>query len=666
MVPQLVASLALLSLTWHELRWPAVGVAAFGGLLVLAAVTAPCVSRLRMGRWATVCCAIAVAALVAAGTLAVAPGTTDGYGYWVAGESGILIGVIFFVRGAWAGGAALLLDLAVLTAGLLAVGNAMPGGGWVGILASPVLGGGLGAGFRLAFRSLASSTERQLAGYQERLRRQARAEAMRRVDRTALDHARRVAGPILARVAGGEPAGPGLRTAAELGGATLRDELLAPGFLPGELAGRVREARREGARITVQSPRPRDPELAAAARDLLAAAIGPRPAAEADRAAREAGAGSGGASGGGAAEVTLHIHPPAGGQRALLIMRVGARAGAPVLAQAGAPVGAAAGLAAIRDQAARHRARLSELAGGDVLVRLEAANRPARPGQPPGRGGPPGQTGPAGRDSPLPAVRLGPPQDPVGDPAGPGTLRGRLRPGRLPGCRAGPERTHDLRRIPGRRPLGHPADGGGGRAGRRAAPRRGPGGCRGGGWCGRAAAGRRGPGGGGGRGRTGRGRTGLRWAGRGRRRGGGTLRCRLGGGRGDGRRRAAGGLRCRLGGRHDGRRRTAGGLRRGCRGRRSGLAGRLVRRRRTGHDGDRRGQDALGLADQMLGLRRRRRDHRPGDRVPEVGRIAVQLAGQRLLIVGQSGGQAGPGTGRLASGAAQPDELAVDRAHAPG
>jgi hypothetical protein len=355
MVPQLVASLALLSLTWHELRWPAVGVAAFAGLLVLAAVTAPCVSRVRMGRWATVCCAIAVAALVAAGTLAVAPGTTDGYGYWVAGESGILIGVIFFVRGAWFGGAALLLDLAVLTAGLLA--NDMTGGAWVGILASPVLGGGLGAGFRLAFRSLARSTERQLAGYRERLRRQARAEALRRVDRTALDHARRVAGPILARVAGGEPAWPGLRTAAELGGATLRDELLAPGFLPGDLAGRVREARRAGARITVQSPRPRDAELAAAARDLLTAALAP----------------------GGAAEVTLHIHPPAGGQRALLIMRVCGLA--------------VAGQAAIRDRARRHRARLSELGGGDVLVRLEAAARPAHSGD--STAGPGGSSAPS-------------------------------------------------------------------------------------------------------------------------------------------------------------------------------------------------------------------------------------------------------------------------------
>ena len=114
----------------------------------------------------------AVTALVAAGTLAVAPGTTDGFSFWVTGHTGIVIAAVYFVRG-------------------------------------PVPG------------------------------------------LTALEYARRVAGPVLARAASARTPDPDLRMAAALAGATLRDEFLAPGFLTAALAERVRAARMAGTRVTV-------------------------------------------------------------------------------------------------------------------------------------------------------------------------------------------------------------------------------------------------------------------------------------------------------------------------------------------------------------------------------------------------------------------------------
>jgi signal transduction histidine kinase len=345
MLPQLLGSLALLILSWGELRWPAAGLAGYAGLFGLTALSARNVSRVRMTPLTAVGYAAAVAVLVELATLAVAAGTTDGYAYWVAGESGILIGVLFFLRGPAFGLSALALDLAALSAGLIAAGNAISSGGWVGILASPVLGGGLGVAFRIAFRSLSAYTERQLADYGLRLRRQARAEAMSRVDRTALEHARQLAGPVLSLVASGQPPSVALRAEAEMAGAVLRDELLAPGFLTADLAWRVRSARICGALVTVRSPRQHDAALTEAARQLLAATLG--------------GGGGGGDDGDGAvADATLHVHPPAEGQPALLALHVRGRTGT--------------SQAAVRACARRQGAVLSDLGDGELLIRLSA------------------------------------------------------------------------------------------------------------------------------------------------------------------------------------------------------------------------------------------------------------------------------------------------------
>ena len=72
-----------------------------------------------------------------------------------------------------------------------------------------VAGSAVVATMLAAFRSLSSRTESQLAEYGDRLRRQARAEAVSRVDNAALDHARRVAGPVLERGHLQPDAGPG-------------------------------------------------------------------------------------------------------------------------------------------------------------------------------------------------------------------------------------------------------------------------------------------------------------------------------------------------------------------------------------------------------------------------------------------------------------------------
>jgi signal transduction histidine kinase len=340
MLPQQLSYLALLCLRWPDLRWPSAAVAVFAGLFVLTAASARNVSRIQMTPRAAGSLMTAVTALVAVGTLAVTPGTTDAFAYWIAGESATLIGVIFFLRGLSAGLPALALDLAALTAGLLAAGDTMPAGGWVGILGSPILGAGAGMGFLAAFRRLSSNTEHQLADYRERLRRQALAAAMSRADSAALQHAREIAGPVLSQVASGQPPSPALRTAVELASATLRDELLAPGFLTTTLAGLVRAARASGAHITVNSARPENTALTKSARQLLAAALACADA---------------------VTDVTLHVHPPAQGHPAILILHVRTRPGSDH--------------AALRQCARQCGAVLSDLDDHELLVRLQEGPR---------------------------------------------------------------------------------------------------------------------------------------------------------------------------------------------------------------------------------------------------------------------------------------------------
>jgi signal transduction histidine kinase len=343
MLPLLVSALVMLCLRWQDLRWPPAGVAAFAGLLVLAAASTRNVSRVHLARPTAVGMAVAVTALTAAGSLAVAPGATDAFAYWVAGESAILIAVLYFLQGPAFGLTVLAIDLAALTAGLLVTGSAISPGGWVSILTSPVIGAGLAAGMLAAFRSLSDYTESQLTQYSEGLRRQARAEAISRVDSAALENARRVAGPVLSLVASGEAANDALRTAAALANATLRDELLAPGFLTAPLAARVRAARTSGARITVDIARHGDAALVGMARRLLAAAL-----TDLDT----------------AGDVTLQAHPPAEGHPALLILHARSRI---------------SDHAALRERARGCGALVTNLGDHELLVRFQPGPQHAAP-----------------------------------------------------------------------------------------------------------------------------------------------------------------------------------------------------------------------------------------------------------------------------------------------
>ena len=209
MLPILLSSLVLLCLHWQDMRWQAAAAAAFGGMLGLAVLSARHLSQVRMTRQVGVGLAAANMILAAVGSLAVAPGTTDAFAYWVAGDSGIVIAAVYFILGPVFGLTALAVDLAALTAGLLATGRGIAAGGWVSMLTSPVIGAGLAAAMLAAFRNLSSHTESQLAEYRERLRLQARAEAISRVDRTALENARRLAGPVLSAVISSPARGPG-------------------------------------------------------------------------------------------------------------------------------------------------------------------------------------------------------------------------------------------------------------------------------------------------------------------------------------------------------------------------------------------------------------------------------------------------------------------------
>jgi hypothetical protein len=348
MLPVLLSSLVLLCLRWQDMRWQLAAVAVFLGLLGVAGVCARCLSRVRMTRRAAAGLMAAVMALAAVGSLAVAPGTTDAFSYWVAGDTGIVIAAVYFVRGPASGLTTLALDLAALMTGLLVTGSGIAAGAWVAILTSPVLGAGLAVGFRAAFRGLSGYTESQLADYRERLRRQARAEAISRVDSAALENARRVAGPVLSLVASGHDPDAALQQAAALANATIRDELLAPGFLTTALAGRVRAARTAGAHVTVGIARQGNAALLETARRLLAAALAHLDATD---------------------DVTLQVHPPAEGHPALLILHARGRMSDHVT---------------LREHARECGALVSDLGEHELLVQLRPG--PAEIAAPPLKG----------------------------------------------------------------------------------------------------------------------------------------------------------------------------------------------------------------------------------------------------------------------------------------
>jgi len=212
---------------------------------------------------------------------------------------------------------------------------------WVAILTSPVLAAGVAAAMLAASRNVSGRTESRLAEYRERVRLHARAEAISRVDNAALENARRVAGPVLERVASGQPPDPALQMSAVLADATLRDELLAPGFLAPALAERVRAARIGGVHVTVDVARLGDAVLPETARRLLAAAM----------AGLVAGDG-----------VTLKVYPPGEGSPALLVLHVR---------------GQQPDHAALRRCAEESGALVSDRGDHELLIRLQPATEPA-------------------------------------------------------------------------------------------------------------------------------------------------------------------------------------------------------------------------------------------------------------------------------------------------
>jgi signal transduction histidine kinase len=335
MLPILLCSLVLLCLRWHDQRWQPAPVAVLVGMVGLGVLCAGYLSEVRMTGRAAVGLAAANTILALVGTLVIAPGTTDAYAWWVAGDSGIVIAAVYIIRGPAPGLATLAADLAALLAGLLVTGRALAAGAWLAIVISPVIGAGLAVGVLAAFRSLSRYTESQLAEYGERLRLQARAEAMSRVDSAALENARRVAGPVLDMVASGQTSDANLRMASALASATLRDELLAPGFLTAGLAERLRAVRTSGARVTVDIPRQGDAALAETARELLTAALTDLDAGD---------------------DVTIQVHPAAEGRPALLLLRLHS---------------AGSGHVVLRRSALVRGALVSDLGDDELLLRFQ-------------------------------------------------------------------------------------------------------------------------------------------------------------------------------------------------------------------------------------------------------------------------------------------------------
>ena len=168
MLPILLSSLVLLCLRWDDQRWQPVPVAVFLGMLGLAALCARYLSEVRMTGRAALGLVAANTVLATVGTLAVAPGATDAFAWWVAGVSGIVIAAVYFIRGPAFGLSALVFDAAALTAGLVVTGGGIAASGWVSVLTSPAIDAGLAVGFLAAFRGLSRYAESQLAEYGER------------------------------------------------------------------------------------------------------------------------------------------------------------------------------------------------------------------------------------------------------------------------------------------------------------------------------------------------------------------------------------------------------------------------------------------------------------------------------------------------------------------
>lgn len=173
MLPVLLTCLVRLSPRWSDMRWPAAVVAVYLGMMVMAVLCARYASRVQMTRRAAV-------ALVT-----VAPGITDWFAYGIGLDSAILTAAVYFTRGLTSGLAALAVDMAALAAGARVTTGAISPVLLLATLSGPVSSIGLAAAMRAAFRSLSSQTELQLAGYRERLRHQALAEAIGRVDSAA-------------------------------------------------------------------------------------------------------------------------------------------------------------------------------------------------------------------------------------------------------------------------------------------------------------------------------------------------------------------------------------------------------------------------------------------------------------------------------------------------
>jgi hypothetical protein len=128
MLPILLIGVASLCLRWPDMRWHAAAVGVFLALTGVAALCARYLSQVRMTRAVAGGLAAANTVLVAVGSLAVTPGTTDSYAYWVGTGGGIAVAAIYFLRGPASGLTVLAVDLAALTAGLLVTGSALSAG----------------------------------------------------------------------------------------------------------------------------------------------------------------------------------------------------------------------------------------------------------------------------------------------------------------------------------------------------------------------------------------------------------------------------------------------------------------------------------------------------------------------------------------------------------
>lgn len=254
----------------------------FVGLIALALALAPTAASLTVSRRRLSVSLVAVLGLAVLGVVAVDPGTTDGFAYWVAGLSAIPLAALTATVPPIGAVLCALADIAALAVGLALSDTGLTAGAAVGVLGAPPVAVALSAGLRLGLQRHERELELSQAEELRAVEAIAAAEAVAAADEASVAGARTLCAPLLGmleeRTAGppsaAAPDGDDLRRLARTTLTLLRLDLTAPRLTAG-LLPRLRDVVDAGTEVALVDSRRRDGPLSATARALLAASLPP-------------------------------------------------------------------------------------------------------------------------------------------------------------------------------------------------------------------------------------------------------------------------------------------------------------------------------------------------------------------------------------------------------